>query len=39
MKQKKIIYMLSEPNDLGGKFYYTDDPKGILKKYMEEYKS
>lgn len=39
MRQKKIIYILSEPNSLGGKFYFIDDLKGILKDYMKEYKN
>ncbi len=35
--EEDYIYLLSEPNSLGGKFYYMEDPKGILKAYMEEY--
>ena len=36
--EEDYIYALSEPNNLGGKFFYIDDPWGILKKYMKEYK-
>lgn len=39
MKLRKIISILTEPNNLGGKFFYIDDPWGILKKYMKEYKN
>ena len=39
MKLRKIISILTEPNNLGGKFFYIDDPRGILKKYMKEYKN
>ncbi|CAG7589962.1 hypothetical protein PEPTYR26121_01107 [Peptoniphilus tyrrelliae] len=38
--EEDYIYALSEPNNLGGKFFYiVDDPRGILKKYMKEYKN
>lgn len=37
--EEDYIYILSEPNSLGGKFYFIDDPKGILKDYMEKYKN
>lgn len=35
--EEDYIYNLIEPNSLGGKFYYTDDPQGILKDYMSAY--
>lgn len=38
-EEEDYIYNLSRPNDIGGKFYFTDDPQGILKNYMEEYKN
>ena len=38
--EEDYIYALSEPNNLGGKFFYiVDDHRGILKKYMNEYKN
>lgn len=42
--EEDYIYNLTNPRPLdgsskGGKFYYIDDPKKILKKYMEEYKN
>ena len=33
------IYDLSEPNTRGGKFYYLDEPQGILKDLMSAYKA
>ncbi len=41
--EEDYIYDLTAPKPFdgssqGGKFYYTDDPKGILKGYMEEYR-
>lgn len=36
--EEDYVYILNEPNNLGGKFFYIDDPWGILKKYMKEYK-
>lgn len=30
------VYSLTEPIK-GGKFYYIDDPKNILKKYISEF--
>lgn len=29
------LYNLNEPNDLGGQFFYLDDPYGILARYIE----
>ena len=29
------LYDLTEPNNLGGKFFYLDDPYGILARYTE----
>lgn len=37
--EEDYMYILSEPNNLGGKFFYIDDTWGILKKYMKEYKN
>ncbi|MEQ3347528.1 hypothetical protein [Peptoniphilus senegalensis] len=36
--EEDYVYILNEPNKLGGEFFYIDDPRGILKKYMKEYK-
>lgn len=30
------LYDLTEPNNLGGKFFYLDDPYGILARYTEQ---
>ena len=42
--EEDYIYDLENPKPMdgsseGGQFYYLDDPNGILKNYMEEYKS
>lgn len=37
--EEDYIYDLSEPNTRGGKFYYLDDPQGILKDLMNAYKA
>lgn len=42
--EEDYIYDLKNPKPMdgsseGGQFYYLDDPNGILKNYMEEYKS
>lgn len=29
------LYDLTKPNDLGGKFFYLDDPYGILARYIK----
>lgn len=29
------LYNLNEPNNLGGKFFYLDDPYGILARYIK----
>ncbi|WP_077074662.1 hypothetical protein [Aedoeadaptatus urinae] len=29
------LYNLNAPNDLGGQFFYLDDPYGILARYIE----
>ena len=36
-EEEDYIYNLPEPTKAGGKFYYTDDPQGILKDYMSAY--
>lgn len=30
------LYNLKKPNDLGGRFFYQDDPYGILARYIEQ---
>ncbi len=35
--EEDYSYDLIRPNSLGGKFYYVDDPQGVLKKYMSAY--
>ncbi len=42
--EEDYIYDLKDPKPMsggskGGKFYYTDDPAGILKNYMDKYKN
>ncbi|WP_322630904.1 hypothetical protein [Aedoeadaptatus coxii] len=33
--EEDYIYDLREPNDIGGIFFYRDDPYDILRDYME----
>lgn len=33
--EEDYIYDLQEPNNLGGVFFYRDDPYDILRDYME----
>ena len=35
--EEDYSYDLIRPNSPGGKFYYVDDPQGVLKKYMSAY--
>ena len=42
--EEDYIYDLKNPkpttgSSKGGKFYYTDDPDGVLRNYMEKYKN
>ena len=36
-EEEDYNYSLIAPGGRGGKFYYTDDPQGILKDYMSAY--
>lgn len=36
-EEEDYNYDLTAPGGRGGRFYYTDDPQGILKRWMDAY--
>lgn len=36
--EEDYVYDLTNPDNLGGKFYYIEDSKDILKEYISEYR-
>ncbi len=38
-EEEDYNYSLIAPGGRGGKFYYVDDPQGVLKDYMNAYES
>lgn len=36
-EEEDYVYNICEPTGASGRFYYVDDPQGLLKRYLPKY--